>query len=126
MDLTPDQIAGVIHEANRQLKLVLGHSPGPHWMECDQQLRESVINGVRKAQEGMPPKELHEEWVQFKAEQGWTWGAIKDVRHRKHPCMVPYAELPPDQQIKNHMFHAMVRALSQGKMAILTNSRQSD
>lgn len=124
MKITPEQIAGVIHEANRQLRLALGESPGPHWMECDHQHRESVINGVLAAQEGASPQELHEEWVRFKTAQGWTKGPHRDHSRRQHPCMVPYADLAPAQQLKQEMFHAMARALSYGQMAILIESQR--
>lgn len=119
MKITPEQIASIVHEANRQLRLVLGCSPGPHWTECDQPLKDSVVNGVEKALKGATPEELHEEWVVCKGSQGWTWGVIRDHRNRRHPCMVPYAELPPDQQLKNQVFHAMVHAISQGQGALV-------
>lgn len=125
MKITPEQIAGIIHEANRQLRIVLGESPGPHWMECDPQMRETTVNGVIKAQAGATPEELHEEWVALKGAQGWTIGQYKDVRRRKHPCMVPYDELPPEQQLKDQMFHAMVHVLSQGRVAILTDAHEA-
>jgi hypothetical protein len=126
MKITPEQIASIIHEANRQLRLVLGCSPGPHWTECDQQLKDSVVNGVEKALDGATPQELHEEWVVCKSAQGWTWGVIRDHRHRRHPCLVPYDELPPDQQLKNQMFQTMVRVLSQNEETVVVRKSEVD
>lgn len=112
--LTIEAIASVIHEANRQLRIMLGESPGPHWKEADPQLRETSVNGVEKALKGATPEELHEEWVRIKLSQGWTLGPMKDVKRKLHPCLIPYAELPPEQQLKDHLFHAMVEVLKDG------------
>jgi hypothetical protein len=113
--LTAEDIASIIHEANRQHRLVMGQAPGPHWGETRAEVRASATNGVVKALEGYTPEELHQEWVEFKGAQGWTWGPYKDRVNRRHPCMVPYEDLPEHEQVKDHMFIAMVNAL-RGRM----------
>lgn len=46
-----------------------------------------------------------------KAAEGWVYGPVKDVDAKKHPCMVPFAELPVLQQAKDFIFRAVVHAL---------------
>jgi ryanodine receptor 2 len=35
----------------------------------------------------------HEVWAQQRMKQGWTFGPRRDDEARKHPCLVPYAQL---------------------------------
>ena len=39
-------------------------------------------------------KNVHEVWAQGRIEQGWTYGAERDDVNKKHPCLIPYDELP--------------------------------
>jgi len=36
----------------------------------------------------------HEVWAKQRFAQGWTYGLTRDDANKKHPCLVPYAELP--------------------------------
>lgn len=44
-------------------------------------------------------KNVHEEWAKTRIEQGWTWGEKRDDANKKHPCLVPYDELPEDEKV---------------------------
>src|SRR5688572_17004294 len=102
MDLTVEQIAHVIHEANRASQRISRDAAvSPTWLEAPLSQRDSAMNGVRRALEGATPKQLHEEWVRWRAAEGWKYGAIKDEWGKLHPCMVPYDALPPEQQVKD-------------------------
>jgi ryanodine receptor 2 len=37
---------------------------------------------------------VHEVWAHSRMEQGWTYGEERDDVLKKHPCLIPYAELP--------------------------------
>lgn len=39
-------------------------------------------------------KNVHEVWAANRVSQGWTYGPLRDDRTKKHPCLVPYEELP--------------------------------
>ena len=39
-------------------------------------------------------KNVHEVWAQSRMEQGWTYGEERNDTLRKHPCLIPYEELP--------------------------------
>lgn len=39
-------------------------------------------------------KNVHEVWAKSRMEQGWTYGEQRDDKLKKHPCLIPYEELP--------------------------------
>ena len=36
----------------------------------------------------------HDIWASERLRDGWTFGPERDDRERRHPCLVPYAQLP--------------------------------
>ncbi len=58
-----------------------------------------------------PNSATHNSWLQEKIEDGWVYGPIKDATAKTHPCIVPYEQLPPEQQKKDALFSAIVNAL---------------
>ena len=104
-------IARVCHEANRALQIIQG-DPAPHWEDAPEWQIASAIEGVARAIGGDGPEQLHESWCDFKRQDGWRFGEVKDAGAKTHPCLVPYADLPDDQKIKDHVFAAIVTALS--------------
>ena len=44
-------------------------------------------------------KNVHEIWAATRIKQGWTYGPERDDKQRKHPCLVPYEELPEEEKI---------------------------
>jgi hypothetical protein len=39
-------------------------------------------------------EEIHNEWMNLRKNQGWTWGPKRNDDLKKNPCMVPYSDLP--------------------------------
>lgn len=112
--LTVGQIAHVCHEANRALQQVTGDRVlSPHWEHAPNDQRQSSRSGVVAALDGATPEELHAKWCADKHEAGWVWGPKKDPLEKTHPCMVPYADLPPEQRLKDHLFAAIVQVLGE-------------
>ena len=37
---------------------------------------------------------VHEVWAQSRMDEGWTYGPVRDDAKKRHPCLVPYEELP--------------------------------
>lgn len=106
-----EDIARVCHEANRAYCLGQGDLTQVGWDQAPTWQRESAVIGVRRALEGATPEELHESWLEHKIAEGWIWGPVKDAERRQHPCVVPYAQLPPAQRRKDALFGAIVAAL---------------
>lgn len=44
-------------------------------------------------------KNVHEVWAETRIAQGWTYGKERDDQLKKHPCLIPYEELPESEKI---------------------------
>lgn len=40
----------------------------------------------------------HDVWARQRMEQGWTYGPERDDQQKKHPCLIPYQELPESEK----------------------------
>lgn len=107
-----ERIARVCHEANRAWCTANGDTSQPTWDAAPDWQRESALSGVQGALAGNTPEQSHESWLAEKTRTGWRYGPVKDPVAKTHPCMVPYQQLSPEQQAKDHLFTAIVRALS--------------
>lgn len=106
-------IAEVCHEVNRALCEVFGDNSQKPWAEAEEWQRESAIKGVQFALDNptAPPSAQHEAWLTDKERAGWRYGEVKDAEAKTHPCMVPYADLPADQRLKDVLFKDIVNTL---------------
>ena len=103
-------MAQVCHGANKAYCKTLGDNSQPEWYDAPDWQRYSAIKGVRFHLENPTagPEASHENWLKEKVWQGWVYGEVKDVEAKAHPCMVPYDELPEEQQLKDKLFIAIV------------------
>ena len=112
-----EQIAQVCHEANRRLCVTQGDTSHMSWEATPWSGKQSAIAGVVFLQNNPDASlsALHESWRKRKMEEGWRHGAERDDLVKTHPASLPYEELPPQQQVKDRLFRAIVIALSQGE-----------
>ena len=105
-------IAEICHEANRVYCRSLGDDSQPRWEYALTWQRESAIKGVQAILEGRvkTARESHDSWLQEKSLDGWSYGPVKDVAARTHPCFLPYDELPADQRRKDDLLRGIVGA----------------
>lgn len=103
--------ARAAHEANRAYCIAIGDDSQPSWEDAPEWQRSSARNGVKGALLGASPEESHGSWLAQKLAEGWVYAETKDAERKVHPCMVPYAELPPSQRAKDCVFTAVVRAV---------------
>lgn len=40
----------------------------------------------------------HDEWAATLIAQGWIYGPTRDDGAKKHPCLIPYADLPESEK----------------------------
>lgn len=61
-------------------------------------------SGVKLPEELAPlaeqmAKNVHEIWSQTRIAQGWTYGPERNDAEKKHPCLVPYEQLPEEEKV---------------------------
>lgn len=108
-----EDVAKRCHELNRSYCSMIGDDSQPSWENAPRWQKESAFNGVcnvfmaLNAGEKPTPEASHESWMAEKLRDGWKYGEKKDPKRKEHPCMVPFDELPPEQQMKDMLFVAM-------------------
>jgi hypothetical protein len=109
-----EHIAEVCHEANRSYCRALGDDSQPAWKDAPDWQKASAITGVRfiRMNPQATAEDSHRSWLAVKLADGWKYGPEKDPEAKTHPCCVPYAELPPEQRAKDHIFSGIVRAMA--------------
>lgn len=108
-----EAIAKICHEANRAYCQTIGDDSQVAWDSCSEWQRESAFNGVLSIllKPETSPGDSHASWLAEKYETGWSYGEKKDPEKKLHPCMVPFAELPIEQQVKDHIFVAIAKTI---------------
>lgn len=114
-DLTTshETIAAICHEANRAYCESLGDHSQPLWVDAPDWQKESARKGVELhlSNPNAGAEASHESWMAEKVADGWVYGEVKDPAAKTHPCLVPFGELPVEQQVKDHIFRSIVHAL---------------
>ncbi len=110
--MTINQIARICHEANRAYCIAIGDDTQVPWDDAPDWQKLSALDGVEHAihNPGAMPSDSHKSWLAVKAVDGWVYGPVKDADKKTHPCIVPFDGLPVEQQKKDHLFLAVVRA----------------
>ena len=119
MKLTPEQVAKICHEANRAYCEALGDHTQLPWARAHDWQKESAVAGVKLLLKypGLTPKQMHENWLDAKQAEGWSYAPIKNVEKRQHPCMCTYDKLPEEDRAKDELFSAVVLSLM-GRTAV--------
>jgi hypothetical protein len=110
--MTNNDIARVARAATSTYQQVIGSPASPGLDQAPDWQRESLLAGVEVALGGATAAEQHEAWMRWHLARGWTYGPVRDEQTRTHPNLVPYAELPAEQQLLDRLFVAVVRALA--------------
>ena len=111
--MTETDIARACHEANRAYCQALGDMSQPAWDDAPEWQRSSALMGVRLHLNNPDagPQASHESWMAQKVAEGWVYGPTKDPEAKTHHCIVPFDQLPREQQAKDFIFRAVVHAL---------------
>lgn len=106
-------IAAVAHEANRAYCASIGDTTQPRWIDAPQWQKESAVKGVmfHWKNPDADASASHQSWYDEKQRDGWSYGPVKDPENKRHPCFVPFNELPVEQQIKDHIFRSVVHGM---------------
>lgn len=108
------QIARVCHEANKGWCDANADATQVTWDVAPEWQRASCIDGVAfvLANPDAGDSAQHDNWSRMKVADGWVYGEVKDAERKTHPCLVPFDQLPPEQQAKDRLFRAIVLALA--------------
>ncbi len=105
-------IAMVCHEVNKAYCEAMGDMSQPPWDKAPEWQKDSAFLGVElHTNNNVGPEASHESWMNQKLAEGWVWGEVKDPEAKTHPCIVPFDELPKEQQAKDYIFRAIVHSL---------------
>lgn len=106
-------IARACHQANKAICEAFGDTSQPDWDDAPEWQRSSAIAGVRFCLDHpeAPASANHDSWAAQKIADGWRFGETKDPEAKTHPCLVAFDRLPPQQQVKDYVFKAIVAAL---------------
>jgi hypothetical protein len=104
--------AQICHEVNRAHCIAMGDDSLLPWDEAPDWQKETVLKGVEFHVQNpdADASASHDSWMAQKVADGWTYGEVKDPEKKTHPCMVPFADLPPGQQEKDYLFKATVHS----------------
>lgn len=108
------QIARICHEVNRAYCQALGDDSQPAWEGAPQWQRDSALKGVELhlLNPHAGPQASHESWMRQKLDDGWQYGPVKAAERKEHPCLVPFDQLPREQQAKDFIFRSIVHAVA--------------
>lgn len=112
--LSIDEIAGICHEANRELCHSLGDDSQPAWNVAPQWQQDSAKQSILAiiADPSLTPEQVHVVWSNVKLSAGWKYGPVKDAEKKEHPSLVPYSTLSPGERYKDMVFRSLVAALA--------------
>lgn len=100
-----------VYEAARLAAIAAGAPivPAP-WNDREDAFKEQFLAVIARQsgdQRSHSPEELHGSWMQSYLSMGWTYGPVYDPAGKKHPDLVPYAELGQLERDKDAVFVAL-------------------
>jgi hypothetical protein len=104
--------ARLCHEVNRAYCEALGDTSQVAWEDSPEWQLESAIAAVdfHQSNPEAGPSAAHDSWMKQKVDDGWVHGDTKDADAKTHPCIMPFEQLPVEQQAKDFLFRAIVHA----------------
>ena len=103
-------VARMAHEMLRAWCELNGDRSLRRWEDAPAWQRDSTRDTVRFFSDhpGADDGAMHEAWLDQKRRAGWTLGPVKDAERKRHPCMVPFDQLPAEQQFKDRLLRMVI------------------
>lgn len=108
-----ENITAAAYEVNRRYCLMVNPNDNSHapWDELDHDLKLVAFTATSGIARGDTAEQSHMTWVTVKKAHGWRYGQEKNSNTKEHPCLVGFAELPPDQQAKDLLWYNVVKSM---------------
>lgn len=105
--------AKVNHEVSNAMKSFYGEAKGKAFDKLsEEEVHELVVACTAVGENpNMSPADVHQLWVDAKLRKGWKQGEVLDQNAMTHPCLVPYEQLSPEDQVKDVIFLAVIKAM---------------
>lgn len=105
-------VAQICHEANRAFCAFNGDPTLPTWDNLPEDLQRSCLRGVLFTIGNMDAGDAasHDAWSAERLGQGWQYGPTLDRDAKIHPNLVPFDQLPREQQFKDRLFRTIILA----------------
>lgn len=111
MNNLAERRASFVYDAARLAAIGSGAPVVPvPWIERESDFRDQFIKVIERQcgdQRSNSPEELHGSWMQAYFLMGWEYGDKYDRENRKHPDLVPYAQLGQLERDKDAVFVAL-------------------
>lgn len=110
--LNLEVIARVCNTVIRNQNKLLGDDSVPEWDNLPEDLKRSAFVGIQHVIDHpeITPQQMHDSWCKFRLDDGWKFGEFKCATQKTHPCLIPFEELPIEQQIKDELFISTVKS----------------
>jgi hypothetical protein len=82
----------------------------PFWDDLDKDFWHHLLKAIERQsgpQRYTAAGEAHEDWRRTLYDMGWQYGENYSVEHKRHPHLVPYAELGQLERDKDAVFLAL-------------------
>lgn len=95
MDLTSRKTLYICYQSKKNKKMMKTEHYTPQPVDTkDVVLPEDLMSLAEEM-----AKNVHEIWAETRIAQGWTYGPERNDAEKKHPCLVPYDELPEEEKV---------------------------
>jgi hypothetical protein len=106
-----EDVARVCHEANRAFCQTIGDASQLPWEEAPEWQKASAVASVQFTLGNLAFEIFVVHPFIVLCGRRRINGPVKDADKNTHPCLVPYEELPIEQQIKDHLFRSVAKSL---------------
>lgn len=108
-----ESLAKAAHEVNRAYCEAMGDNSHAAWDATAPDLKAIAKQAcIGIAMQDHNEEQSHEAWVAAKRSQGWNFGDKKDEFLKTHPCLTSFANLPIEQQVKDRLWVATVKNMT--------------
>jgi hypothetical protein len=103
----------LVHEAISAWGVANGQPAYPEWEHAEAWMKDATRASVTFVLDNpdAPVSSHHDQWVEKKIADGWTFGETKDPENKRHPLLIDFADLPEVEQRKDELLRSLVLQL---------------